>query len=138
MNSSPTSKSPVVTRKKVDSQFSSLLLTPVGSSSKDLAESGGHTDEHPCSLSNNDMEIDDYDYRTVTSVDREISTFSVPQSKSIGDIASGGATAMTTSGENNNDEDEDENDLAEIDMDNYSLGTFLSFILLKSLKLNQW
>lgn len=126
MNSSPTSKSPVVTRKKGDNQFSSLLLTPVASSSKDLAESGsgGQTDEHPCSLSNNDMEIDEYDYRTVTSVDRELATFSVPQSKSIGDIASGGATAMTTSGENNNDEDEDENDLAEIDMDNYSLGTF--------------
>lgn len=135
MNSSPTSKSPVVTRKKGDNQFSSLLLTPVASSSKDLAESGGHSDEHPCSLSNNDMEIDDYDYRTVTSVDREIATFSVPQSKSIGDIASGGAaTAMTTSGDNNNDEDEDENDLAEIDMDSYSLGTYFFYLLFENLK----
>ena len=72
-----------------------------------------HGEENSFSLSNNDIEIDDYEFKTATSVG---STYSapntVPMSKSGGDL---------TSASVENDEDEDDNESSEIDVDNYSI-----------------
>lgn len=111
---SPTNKSPVPHRKKTES-----LLMP--STTHDSSTSNK---EDTYSLSNNEIELDDFDYKSTA--------------KTI-DVAGSAADTSVT----NNDDDDDENigdDLtAELDADNYSTGIQLTRLkILKKILNTSW
>lgn len=88
-------KSPIVPRKKTDSQPASVT---------DTSQKENHTDDS-FSLSNNDLEIDDLDFKSTTENPDQANKIDIGE----------------------NDDDEDDNELAEIEVENLSTGCFLNW-----------